>query len=226
MKNYVLLCFLLLYCLSCSSSKNEDTFISNSTGRYLFNANEVLEVYFKEKVLLVKWRGKEGIQPLKVNDSVFYMKELNEKIIFISTPTTHIELAVKTAHKGIKYQFKKMNIGEKTPTEYFEAEDYKNAKIAYVKIQKIDSLNPAITQSVLNVTGYNYLNNNHLKKAIEIFKINIVLYPKSSKTYDSLGDAYLKLKDTTNANIYYHKALSINPENRNSIRMLQKISKK
>ena len=226
MKNYVLLCFLLLYCLSCSSSKNEDTFISNSTGRYLFNANEVLEVYFKEKVLLIKWRGKEGIQPLKVNDSVFYMKELNEKIIFISTPTTHIELAVKTAHKGIKYQFKKMNIGEKTPTEYFEAEDFKNAKIAFVKIQKIDSLNPAITQSVLNVTGYNYLNNNHLKKAIEIFKINIVLYPKSSKTYDSLGDAYLKLKDTTNANIYYHKALSINPENRNSIRMLQKISKK
>ncbi|MFB1039515.1 MAG: hypothetical protein QMC35_03570 [Polaribacter sp.] len=226
MKNYVLLCFLLLCCLSCSSSKNEETFISNSTGRYLFNANEVLEVYFKEKVLLIKWRGKEGIQPLKVNDSVFYMKALNEKIIFISTPTTHIELAVKTAHKGIKYHFKKMNIGEKTPTEYFEAEDYKNAKIAFVKIQKIDSLNPAITQSVLNVTGYNYLNNNHLKKAIEIFKINIVLYPKSSKTYDSLADAYLKLKDTTNAHINYHKALSINPENRNSLRMLQKISKK
>ena len=225
MKNYVLLCFLLLYCLSCSSSKNEDTFISNSTGRYLFNANEVLEVYFKEKVLLIKWRGKEGIQPLKVNDSVFYMKELNEKIIFISTPTTHIELAVKTAHKGIKYHFKKMNIGEKTPTEYFEAEDFKNAKIAFVKIQKIDSLNPAITQSVLNVTGYNYLNNNHLKKAIEIFKINIVLYPKSSKTYDSLGDAYLKLKDTTNALVNYHKALSINPENRSSLRMLQKINK-
>ena len=225
MKNYVLLCFLLLYCLSCSSSKNEDTFISNSTGRYLFNANEVLEVYFKEKVLLIKWRGKEGIQPLKVNDSVFYMKELNEKIIFISTPTTHIELAVKTAHKGIKYHFKKMNIGEKTPTEYFEAEDFKNAKIAFVKIQKIDSLNPAITQSVLNVTGYNYLNNNHLKKAIEIFKINIVLYPKNSKTYDSLGDAYLKLKDTTNALVNYHKALSINPENRSSLRMLQKINK-
>ena len=77
MKNYVLLCFLLLYSLGCSSSKNEDTFISNSTGRYLFNANEVLEVYFKEKVLLIKWRGKEGIQPLKVNDSVLYMKELN-----------------------------------------------------------------------------------------------------------------------------------------------------
>jgi tetratricopeptide (TPR) repeat protein len=226
MKNYVLLCFLLLCCLSCSSSKNEETFISNSSGRYLFNANEVLEVYFKEKVLLIKWRGKEGIQPLKVNDSVFYMKALNEKIIFISTPITHIELAVKTAHKGIKYHFKKMTIGEKTPTEYFEAEDYKNAKIAFVNIQKIDSLNPAITQSVLNVTGYNYLNNNHFKKAIEIFKINIVLYPKSSKTYDSLADAYLKLKDTTNALVNYHKALSINPENRSSLRMLEKINKK
>ena len=226
MKNYVLLCFLLLYCLSCSSSKNEDTFISNSTGRYLFNANEVLEVYFKEKVLLVKWRGKEGIQPLKVNDSVFYMKALNEKIIFISTPTTHIELAVKTAHKGIKYHFKKMNIGEKTPTEYFEAEDFKNAKIAFVKIQKIDSLNPAIAQSVLNKVGYNYLKQDNFKNAIEIFKINTVLYPKSSNTYDSLGAAYLKIKDTTNAIANYKKALSINPENRSSLRNLQQLSPK
>jgi tetratricopeptide (TPR) repeat protein len=226
MKNLLKVFFLILCCLGCSSSKNSDAFISATTGRYLFNANEVLEVYFKEKVLLIKWRGKEGIQPLKVNDSIFYMKELNEKIIFISTPITHIELAVKTVHKGIKYQFKKMNIGEKTPTEYFEAEDYKNAKIAYVKIQKIDSLNPAITQSVLNVTGYNYLNNNHLKKAIEIFKINTVLYPKSSNTYDSLGAAYLKIKDTTNAIANYKNALSINPENRSSLRNLQQLSPK
>jgi tetratricopeptide (TPR) repeat protein len=226
MKNNLLLYFLLFCCLSCSSSKNEDSFILNTTGRYLFNANEVLEVYFKEKVLFIKWRGKEGIQPLKVNDSAFYMKELNEKIIFISTPTMHIELAVKTEHEGIKYQFKKMNTGEKTPTEYFEAEDFENAKIAFIKIQQKDSLNPAITQRVVNAIGYNYLKNKHFKKALEIFKINIVLYPKSSNTYDSLGDGYLKMKDTTNALINYNKALSINPENRSSLRMLQKINRK
>ena len=226
MKNYTVLSFLLLCCLSCTSSKNADTFIIASSGRYLFNANEVLEVYFKEKVLFIKWRGKEDIQPLKVNDTAFYMKELNEKIMFISAPTMHIELAKKTAHKGVKYHFKKMNAGEKTPTEYFKAKDFEGAMTAYKEIQKTDSLNPTIEQRVLNRAGYNYLNNNNFKEALEIFKINMALYPNSSNTFDSLGDAYLKTKDTINALLNYNKALSINPENRSSLRMLRKINKK
>jgi tetratricopeptide (TPR) repeat protein len=226
MKNYIALSFLFLCCLSCTSSKNADTFITATTGRYLFNANEVLEVYFKENVLFIKWRGKENIQPLKVNDSAFYMKELNEKIMFISSPIMHIELAEKTAHKSIKYHFKKMNVGEKTPTEYFKAEDFENALNAFRDIQKKDSLNPVIKQSVLNRVGYNYLNNKDFKEALEIFKINMALYPNSSNTFDSLGDAYLKTKDTINALLNYNKALSINPENRSSLRMLRKINKK
>jgi tetratricopeptide (TPR) repeat protein len=226
MKNHIALSFLLLCCLSCTSSKNADTFITATTGRYLFNANEVLEIYFKEKVLFIKWRGKEDIQPLKVNDSAFYMKELNEKILFISSPIMHIELAEKTAHKSVKYHFKKMNAIEKTPTEYFKAEDFESAMIAFKQIQQKDSLDPSIEESVLNKVGYNYLNQNNFKNAIEIFKINTVLYPKSSNTYDSLGDAYLKTKDTTNALLNYNKALSINPENRSSLRMLHTINKK
>jgi tetratricopeptide (TPR) repeat protein len=226
MKNHIALSFLLLCCLSCTSSKNADTFITATTGRYLFNANEVLEIYFKEKVLFIKWRGKEDIQPLKVNDSAFYMKELNEKILFISSPIMHIELAEKTAHKSVKYHFKKMNAIEKTPTEYFKAEDFESAMIAFKQIQQKDSLDPSIEESVLNKVGYNYLTQNNFKNAIEIFKINTVLYPKSSNTYDSLGDAYLKTKDTTNALLNYNKALSINPENRSSLRMLHTINKK
>jgi tetratricopeptide (TPR) repeat protein len=226
MKNHIALSFLLLCCLSCTSSKNADSFITETTGRYLFNANEVLEVYFKEKELFIKWRGKKDIQPLKVNDSAFYMKELNEKILFISLPVMHIELAKKTEHEGVQYSFKKMRTGEKTPTEYFQAADFENAMSAFKEIQQKDSLDPSIEESVLNKVGYNYLNQNNFKNAIEIFKINTVLYPKSSNTYDSLGDAYLKIKDTINAIANYNNALSINPENRSSLRMLHTINKK
>ena len=226
MRNLLQVLFLVLCFLGCSSSENSDTFIKDTTGRYLFNVNEVLEVYYKEQVLFVKWRGREDIQPLKINDSSFYMKELNEKIIFITTLKTHIELDEKTEHKGVKYHFKKLDIGEKTPKEYFDAEDFENAKIGFMKIQKTDSLNPAIKQSVLSRVGYNYLNNKDFKKAIEILKINTLLYPSSSNTFDHLGDAYLKTKDTTNAIVNYTKALSINPENRGSLRMLNGISEK
>ncbi len=84
-----------------------NTFIIATTGRYLCNANEVLEVYFKEKVLFIKWRGKEDIQPLKVNDSVFYVQELNEKTMFISAPIMHIKLAEKQYLKALNVLLKR-----------------------------------------------------------------------------------------------------------------------
>ena len=225
MKNFLFLLLLALIYTSCSSPKNNDAFITKTTGRYLFNANEVLEIYYKEKELHVKWRSKNDIKPLKVNDSSFYMKEINEKIIFVSKPNVHIRLAEKKEHKGVQYQFKKMKFAEKTPSEYFKNKEFHNALLAYQKIQKKDSLNPVIKRNSLNSVGYSLLHKNEIENAIEIFKINTILYPKNSNVYDSLGEAYLKNKDTVNAIVNFKKSLSINPENSNSKRFLKKITK-
>ena len=43
----------------------------------------------------------------------------------------------------------------------------------------------------LNNVGYRLLNENKFKDAIDIFKKNVKLYPKSSNVYDSLGEAYM-----------------------------------
>lgn len=74
--------------------------------------------------------------------------------------------------------------------------------------------------------GYAYLRQNEVDKAIEIFKINTVLYPKSSNTFDSLADAFLKKEDTINALENLKKALAINPENRRSKNTFKKITQK
>ena len=226
MRKYSYLLLFLVTLANCTSQKNSDDFIKETTGRYLFNVNEVLEVYFKEKVLYVKWRGNERISPLKVNDSSFYMKELNEKIVFVSLPKTHIELAPKKEHKNIRYHFKKMNSGEKTPNEYLALNDFNNALKAFIAIQKKDSLNPVIRERQLNKLGYAHLNQKEVDIAIEVFKINTVLYPKSSNTFDSLADAFLKKGDTVNAIDHLKKALAINPENRGSKNTLKKITQK
>ena len=216
---------LLVTLAHCTSQKNTDAFIKKTTGRYLFNVNEVLEVYFKEKVLYVKWRGNERISPLKVNDSSFYMKELNEKIVFVSHPKTHIELAPKREHENIKYHFKKIASEEKTPNEYLAINDFNSALKAFIAIQKKDSLNPVIEERQLNKLGYAHLNQKEVDMAIEVFKINTVLYPKSSNTFDSLADAFLKKGDTVNAIDNLKKALAINPENRRSKNTFKKIRK-
>ena len=226
MKKILFPLLLLLLLSNCTSQKNSEDFINSTSGRYLFNDNEVIEIYFKEAVLHAKWRGNNDIELLKVNDSSFYMKELNEKMIFISKPNMHIKLAPKREHDSIQYHFRKMKINEKIPSEYFEAKEFDKALLAFKVIQEKDSLSPVIRERFLNRLGYRYVRKNNFDSAIEIFKINTVLYPKSSNVFNSLGEAFFLKKDTVNAILNFKKSLTINPENRNSKRFLKKITKK
>ena len=136
-----------------------------TSGRYLFNANEVLEIYFEDEEMHAKWRGNDNIELLKVSDSAFYMNELNEKMLFVSKPEMHIELAPKTEHKGVNYYFEKMKKGEKTPSEYFDDKEYKKALLAFKKIKEKDSLNPNISEYRLNKLGYTLLRSKKYNEA-------------------------------------------------------------
>ena len=226
MKNYFFYLLSICCLISCTSSKNSTEFIDKVSGRYLFNESEVIEIYFKDEVLHAKWRGIEDIKPIKVNDSTFYMKELNEKLIFVDEPKTHIELESKTEHKGKKYNYRKLKPGEKTLTELIEAKNFEKLALRYKAIKSKDSLNFSIRSRTINRLGYKYLKSKDFETAIELFKINTELYPKISNSFDSLGDGYLASNDTLNAIASYKKALEINPENRGSRRNLKKLTGK
>uniref|UniRef100_UPI00404773AE tetratricopeptide repeat protein n=1 Tax=Polaribacter sp. TaxID=1920175 RepID=UPI00404773AE len=224
MKQLFIICLCFLF-FSCGNSKNSPEFKEKVGGKYFFNAFESIEIYFKNDELRVKWRGRDDIEPLKVNDSTFYVKELNEKIVFVSKPEMHIELAEKGEHDGEKFSFKKMGPNEMTPMEYLEAKKFDKALTAYLNIKKSDSLNPAIQEYNVNKLGYKILReHNDIDLAIQILTINTALYPKSSNTYDSLAEAYWKKKDTANAIINYRKVLSINSENKEASNFIKKFS--
>ena len=224
MKTKLLFISVLLLLASCTTSKNSDNFIKKASGRYFFNADEIIEVKFNEGKLLLTWRN-QSLEPLKINDSTFYVRELNEKLIF-NTSKSNIALAKKREHKEESYVFNKLKEGEKTPSEYLAMNNFEAALKGYKLIREKDSLNPVIRERNLNRLGYSYLSKNDFDKAINIFKINIELNPKSSNTYDSTADGYLKKKDTVKAVEYYKKSLAINPENRGSKRSLAKLTEK
>ncbi len=214
----------LCFFISCNNSENTQEFMNTSKGKYLFNSNETIEVYFKDGILKIKWRGK-NLKPIKVNDSSFYVKEINEKLVFISKPEMHIELAEKREHKGEKFYFKKIAQEEKTALEYFKNKEYTNALNAYIKIQQNDSLDPVIDLYRLNSMANKYIRANKIVEAKELILINIALYPQKSLVYDSMGDAFKKENNTVKAIEYYKKSLVINPENRNSLRNLEKLKR-
>lgn len=84
--------------------------------------------------------------------------------------------------------------------------------------------NGIIDEEDVNNLGYEYLmNKQDTEMAISVFLFNTKRYPKSSNTYDSLGEAYMKAGKKKLAIINYEKSLELNPQNENAVEMLKKL---
>ena len=203
--------FILLICIySCTNNTNDPELIKKVTGRYLYNSDEVVEVYFKENELYMVWRGAKSIKPLKVNENTFYVKEMNEKVQFFTNPENqkeYIVLVPKEENSTIKYNYRKLEDQEKIPREYLKNNEFDKALEGYLTIKEKDSLDLLINEDDLNDLGYTALRENNFNEAINIFKINVALHPTSYNVYDSLGEALLKSGDTVQALVNYKKSL-------------------
>ena len=69
------------------------------------------------------------------------------------------------------------------------------------------------------------LNSGKIAEAIEVFRLNVELFPDSFNVYDSLGEAYMKSGDKENATKNYRKSLELNPGNDNAKKMLKELEK-
>lgn len=112
---------------------------------------------------------------------------------------------------------------------YGEALVNKGIDYATVKFNELksDTINYYIDELELNSLGYdlgkaNFAGHNEL--ALEVFKINTLLYPKSANTYDSYAEVLAKIGKKEEAISMYKKSLLLNPRNTDGQRALQKLS--
>jgi CubicO group peptidase (beta-lactamase class C family) len=75
----------------------------------------------------------------------------------------------------------------------------------------------------LNAVGYQLLRTGRVADAVEIFKLNVEMFPKDGNAYDSLGEAYLARGDTALAIENYRKSLELDPANDNAVKVLEKL---
>ena len=80
-------------------------------------------------------------------------------------------------------------------------------------------------QYVLNSQGYAWLRQDRIREAIQLFRLNVELFPGSCNVYDSLGEAMLRNGDKEAAIKNYKKSLELNPKNSNAEKMLKSITK-
>jgi tetratricopeptide (TPR) repeat protein len=78
----------------------------------------------------------------------------------------------------------------------------------------------------LNRSGYELLDKKKINDALEVFKLNVKLFPNSWNTYDSLGEAYALAGDKKQAVENYEKSIKLNPKSQSGPPALAKLKQK
>lgn len=85
--------------------------------------------------------------------------------------------------------------------------------------------NKASLENTLNDLGYQFIYKNENEKALEIFKLNTLLFPSSSNAFESFGELLLKMNKKEEAIKMYKKATELNPESNQAKKVLEDLLK-
>ena len=203
--------------------------IAEISGRYQIHNNLPLKIFEKEKLLMLKneMTG-ETVELVKISDSTYVTRDSDQLIQFKpnSENKTINMLRLNAQDGAIVSSLTKMDIDKKTPVDFLLEGNFKEAMNAYSALVKQDSNDPVINENNLNVLGYNFLNQDKIKLAQDIFKVNMTLYPDSFNVYDSYAEACMVMGENDLAILNYNKSLALNPENNNATEMIKKIQER
>ncbi|WP_220101306.1 serine hydrolase [Chitinophaga oryzae] len=99
---------------------------------------------------------------------------------------------------------------------------YKNAIEEVKKLKKTKSGFTAMEKEI-NSWGYKLISQKRIAEALEIFKLNVYLYPASANAFDSLGEICEELGDSQLAIKNYEQSLKLDPQNKNADQHIKKL---
>lgn len=100
------------------------------------------------------------------------------------------------------------------------------AREVYREVKSTDPTYVLFKENTLITLGYQHLQAEKFKQAIELFKLNVEAYPESWNAYDSLAEAFMDDGQKELAIQTYRKSLELNPQNTNAVEMLKKLGAK
>ena len=164
----------------------------------------------------------EGLDLEAVQERFSY----ENKYSFISKSGIDAERLNREHPNNVKYMWMRIHESQSgtTALEQVMAESGIDAAIKkYAEIKDSPVEQFYFDEVEMNRLGYQLINQNKLKEAIEVFKMNVELYPEAWNAFDSLGEGYMLLGEKDLAIENYEKSLKINPENANGAAMLKRL---
>ena len=209
----VTVCFLVFNCSN--RLEYSEAFKKETSGNYLYNQDDLIEVYYENNQLMLNWRGGK-IEPVVIDTNEFFVADMYKKFHFVQHPETkkrYLSVISEEDEQQITYDYLKAPEGYKTPSFYLKEGNYEKALAGYLEIKKQDSTSSFINERGFNTMGYKHIRNHEFDKAIGVLKLNASLHPNSANVYDSLAEAYLLNGDSLKAYNNYEKTLEIFPNN-------------
>lgn len=99
---------------------------------------------------------------------------------------------------------------------------YKNAIKETEKLKKT-SAGFELAEEEVNNWGYKLIKQKRIKDALEIFKLNVHLYPSSGNAFDSLGEMYAELDERELAIKNYERSFKLDPKNTNAQKQIERL---
>ncbi len=222
----LLFAFCIMVFVSSCSKKVDYTqeYMEQTSGRYLYNQENIIDVYYKNKKLFINWGGLKVIKPVIVDDTTFFIADIYQKLIFVQHPETkkrYLSVISEENEDIITYDYLKVDNDYKTPSMHLDSGNYDKALAGYLEIKEQDSTSALIDEGDFNSLGYRLLRDKEYENAVEVFVMNTVLFPESSNVYDSLADAYLAKGDSLEAFNNFKKTLEYNENNDKAKRFVE-----
>ena len=102
----------------------------------------------------------------------------------------------------------------------------KKAKPELERLRKEYKAEELVDESVVNWLGYHFLYWwNRSDEALEVFKLNVWLFPESANALSSLGEGYMIMGDKKQAIHYLQKSLALEPDNEAVKNLLERLKK-
>lgn len=95
----------------------------------------------------------------------------------------------------------------------------------YRELRKTRASEFEFAESDLNNLGYTLLRQGRVDDAIQVFQLNVELYPQSGNPYDSLGEAYAVKGNKELALKNYRRSVELDPKNQNGIDAIARLEK-
>lgn len=193
-------------------------------GRYRFSSNQIATIYTEDSRLFIRYPRSPAEELFRIDDNLYVRKEREKLVTFLINPEDSLRYLVfldEGKRDEIEFQYPIMDESEKIPYEWIAEGNYNQALVAYQQLFTENPSDPDIQEPQVNRIGYQLLEQKEWDKAIDIFRINVALYPNSFNTYDSLGEAYLESGNTELAVKNYAKSLELNPDNETAKKVLK-----